>query len=235
VTAPRGSRPICLPNARIPGGRPGRRRCDPRRLRLPGIFAVTLSPVAARLGFRAGDGPAVLRWLLELAGDPEIGAMAREARTTVEHAMPPERAYGSPRSFSAGAADRLKTLAAEVRGVAYSKPDRYDRRAAQRLFTWSTRWIVKGRRHPGAEAGRAARSTSTSTGTRRSPRRRASCERRPAPTSATGSPSSSVHRFLSATASTRGGTGRALIRADRLGVLPRRPRRRRCEDDRRAR
>ncbi len=51
----------------------------------PGTFADTLSPVAARLGFRTGDGLAVLRWLLELAGEPEAGRWLEEARTTVEH------------------------------------------------------------------------------------------------------------------------------------------------------
>jgi hypothetical protein len=49
----------------------------------PGTFAEALSPVAARLGFRAGDGMAVLRWLLELAGDPEAPRWLEEARATV--------------------------------------------------------------------------------------------------------------------------------------------------------
>jgi predicted transcriptional regulator of viral defense system len=50
----------------------------------PGTFAETLSSVAARVGFRAGDGPAVLRWLLELAGEPEAERWLEEARTTME-------------------------------------------------------------------------------------------------------------------------------------------------------
>ncbi len=37
----------------------------------PGTFAETLCPLAARLGFRTMDGLATLRWLLELAGEPE--------------------------------------------------------------------------------------------------------------------------------------------------------------------
>jgi hypothetical protein len=49
----------------------------------PGTFAEALSPVAARLGFRAGDGMAVLRWLLELAGDPETPRWLEDARATV--------------------------------------------------------------------------------------------------------------------------------------------------------
>jgi predicted transcriptional regulator of viral defense system len=51
----------------------------------PGTFAETLSPLAARLGFRAGDGPAVLRWLLGLAGEPEAERWLEEARSAVEH------------------------------------------------------------------------------------------------------------------------------------------------------
>jgi predicted transcriptional regulator of viral defense system len=51
----------------------------------PGTFAESLSSVAARLGFRAGDGLALLRWLLELAGDPEAGRWLEEARSAVGH------------------------------------------------------------------------------------------------------------------------------------------------------
>ena len=51
----------------------------------PGTFAETLSPLAARLGFRAGDGLAVLRWLLELTGEAEAERWLEEARSTVEH------------------------------------------------------------------------------------------------------------------------------------------------------
>lgn len=36
-----------------------------------GTFADTLAPHAAQLGLRRGDGVAVLRWLLDLVGDPE--------------------------------------------------------------------------------------------------------------------------------------------------------------------
>lgn len=51
----------------------------------PGTFAQALSPVAARLGFRAGDGLAALRWLLELADEPEARRWLDEARATVDH------------------------------------------------------------------------------------------------------------------------------------------------------
>ncbi|HVC06934.1 MAG TPA: type IV toxin-antitoxin system AbiEi family antitoxin domain-containing protein [Solirubrobacterales bacterium] len=51
----------------------------------PGTFAEALSPAAARLGFRPGDGLAVLRWLLELADEPETQRWLGEARSTVEH------------------------------------------------------------------------------------------------------------------------------------------------------
>lgn len=50
----------------------------------PGTFVEALSPVAARLGFRAGDGLAILRWLLELADEPEARRWLDEARATVE-------------------------------------------------------------------------------------------------------------------------------------------------------
>lgn len=50
----------------------------------PGTFARSLSPLAVRLGFRKGDGLAVLRWLLELAPDAEAPRWMDEARESVE-------------------------------------------------------------------------------------------------------------------------------------------------------
>lgn len=50
----------------------------------PGTFAGALSPLAVRLGFRRGDGLAVLRWLLELAPDPEARRWMEEARESAE-------------------------------------------------------------------------------------------------------------------------------------------------------
>jgi predicted transcriptional regulator of viral defense system len=52
----------------------------------PGTFAEALSPAAARLGFRSGDGLAVLRWLIELAGAEEEGRRwLEEAGESVKH------------------------------------------------------------------------------------------------------------------------------------------------------
>jgi hypothetical protein len=46
----------------------------------PGAFASALAPHARPYGFRHGDGLALLRWLLDLAGDPERGRWTDEAR-----------------------------------------------------------------------------------------------------------------------------------------------------------
>jgi predicted transcriptional regulator of viral defense system len=47
---------------------------------VPEAFISSLGESAVRYGFRSGDGAAVLRWLLDLIGDPEPGRWAREAR-----------------------------------------------------------------------------------------------------------------------------------------------------------
>ncbi len=47
-----------------------------------GTFAETLAPHAAQLGLRRGDGVAVLRWLLDLVGDPETAEWMEQARAT---------------------------------------------------------------------------------------------------------------------------------------------------------
>jgi len=46
----------------------------------PEAFASSLRDSAVRYGFRGGDGAAVLRWLLDLVGDPESGGRVREVR-----------------------------------------------------------------------------------------------------------------------------------------------------------
>ncbi len=56
----------------------------------PGTFAEALGPHAARFGLRRRDGLALLRWLLDLVGDPETArwmeeARAHVARTAAEH------------------------------------------------------------------------------------------------------------------------------------------------------
>lgn len=45
-----------------------------------GTFVESLGPHAARLGLRRGDGVAVLRWLLDLVGDPATPRWMEEAR-----------------------------------------------------------------------------------------------------------------------------------------------------------
>jgi hypothetical protein len=47
----------------------------------PGTFAKALAPHAASFGLRRGDGLALLRWLLDLVGDPQSGRWMDEART----------------------------------------------------------------------------------------------------------------------------------------------------------
>lgn len=52
----------------------------------PGTFADALMPFAMRFGFRRGDGLALLRWLLDLAGDPQATRWLDEARDHVDRA-----------------------------------------------------------------------------------------------------------------------------------------------------
>ena len=46
----------------------------------PGTFADRLAPHAGRFGFRRGDGFALLRFFVDLVGDPESGRWLEEAR-----------------------------------------------------------------------------------------------------------------------------------------------------------
>jgi hypothetical protein len=67
-----------------------------------GTFAQTLAPHAAQLGLRRGDGVAVLRWLLDLVGDPETATWMEQARTsstdiTPEHLRQPAPAAAPPK------------------------------------------------------------------------------------------------------------------------------------------
>ncbi len=50
----------------------------------PGTFAEALAPHAARFGLRRGDGLALLRWLLDLVGDPDTSRWMTEARDTIQ-------------------------------------------------------------------------------------------------------------------------------------------------------
>lgn len=49
----------------------------------PGSFAEVLGRHAARFGLRRGDGLALLRWLLDLVGDPETPRWMNEARESL--------------------------------------------------------------------------------------------------------------------------------------------------------
>jgi hypothetical protein len=61
----------------------------------PATFAETLAPQAARFGLRRGDGLTMLRWLLELVGDPDAGDWIEKARQSPgegpQGARPPGR------------------------------------------------------------------------------------------------------------------------------------------------
>jgi hypothetical protein len=50
----------------------------------PGAFADQLAPHASRFGLRRGDGLGLLRWLLELTGDPDVERWMAEARVHVD-------------------------------------------------------------------------------------------------------------------------------------------------------
>jgi hypothetical protein len=68
----------------------------------PGSFVWALAPHAARLGLRKGDGVAVLRWLLDLVGDPDAKrwmelARANSARSE-QSSITVDPIYGRPPS-----------------------------------------------------------------------------------------------------------------------------------------
>ncbi len=52
----------------------------------PSTFVDALAPHAAQLGLRRGDGVALLRWLLDLVGDPETGEWMKEGRANFDPA-----------------------------------------------------------------------------------------------------------------------------------------------------
>jgi hypothetical protein len=56
----------------------------------PGTFAESLAPFSAQFGLRRGDGYALLRWLLDLVGDPETPLWLNEARETVSRGLASE-------------------------------------------------------------------------------------------------------------------------------------------------
>lgn len=52
----------------------------------PGTFADTMAEHAGQFGLRRGDGVALLRWLLDLVGDPETSEWMKEARDHIDQA-----------------------------------------------------------------------------------------------------------------------------------------------------
>lgn len=56
----------------------------------PGTFADALAPHAAKFGLRRQDGIALLRWLLDLVGDPQTSEWMVEARAHLDRTAKPE-------------------------------------------------------------------------------------------------------------------------------------------------
>ena len=52
----------------------------------PGTLVDALARHAARFGLRRGDGLALLRWLLDLVGDPDTPRWMEEAQAHLAHA-----------------------------------------------------------------------------------------------------------------------------------------------------
>lgn len=68
----------------------------------PGTFVDTLAAHAAKFGLRRHDGLALLRWLLDLVGDPETSTWVEAARAHVDRAAKPagresDETSGTPR------------------------------------------------------------------------------------------------------------------------------------------
>jgi hypothetical protein len=57
----------------------------------PGTFADSLAPHAFRFGLRRGDGVGLLRWFLDLVGDPQTAVWMREAQAHHERVTDIER------------------------------------------------------------------------------------------------------------------------------------------------
>lgn len=72
----------------------------------PGTFADTLAPHAAKFGLRRRDGIALLRWLLDLVGDPKTSEWMAEARASVDRANEPKPI----RSAGASANARVRSV-----------------------------------------------------------------------------------------------------------------------------
>ena len=58
----------------------------------PGTFADALAPHAAKFGLRRQDGVALMRWLLDLVGDPQTSEWMAEARAHMDRTAGPDGA-----------------------------------------------------------------------------------------------------------------------------------------------
>ena len=67
----------------------------------PSTVAEALAPHAAKFGLRRGDGVGLLRWMLELTGDPEIDFWLSEAQSNISEHAGRERGPGNRRRVSA--------------------------------------------------------------------------------------------------------------------------------------
>jgi len=61
----------------------------------PSSFAEALRPHAYRFGLRRGDGLGLLRWFLELVGDPQTAVWLREAQTNDQSSLTPRPSPGA--------------------------------------------------------------------------------------------------------------------------------------------
>jgi hypothetical protein len=67
-----------------------------------GTFADSLAPHALRFGLRRGDGLSLLRWLLELSGDPDVPRWLQEAETHDTNTHAADRIRRQPVSRTKG-------------------------------------------------------------------------------------------------------------------------------------
>lgn len=72
----------------------------------PGTVADAIAPLAARFGLRRQDGVGFLRWLLELASDPDIPTWLEEARAHMDRAQAAKDAPKVEKTESATAKGR---------------------------------------------------------------------------------------------------------------------------------
>jgi hypothetical protein len=84
----------------------------------PGTFADSLAPYAARFGLRKGDGLAVLRWFLDLIGDPDIPRWMEEAEAHVLRARDEEARNEAEKRKATPEEQKEITFSVPIAGVA---------------------------------------------------------------------------------------------------------------------